>query len=106
MQQPASEIYRDPSMQAEKIPHLKGIFLVYLFDWRRESSELVVDHMGVVSRVRPMTRAAGVLGGVDKSENGSTRRGHGGRVERRNYVFLDKFWITRPRMVGERVEAS
>ena len=43
--------------------------------------------MGVVGCVRPMTRAAGVLGGVDESENGSARRGHGRRVEWRNYVF-------------------
>ena len=86
MRQPAPEVYRDPSKQVE-VPYLEGILLVYLFDWRRESSELVVDHMCVVGCVRSMTRAAGVLRGVDKSENGSARRGHGRRVEWRNYVF-------------------
>jgi hypothetical protein len=77
MQQPVSEVYRDPSMPAKKIPYLEGILLVYLFDWRRESPELVGGHMDVVRCVRTMTRAAGALGGVDKSENGSARRGHG-----------------------------
>jgi hypothetical protein len=88
-------------MQAKKIPYLEGILLVYLCDWRRESSELVGHHMDVVRCVRPMTRAAGVLGGVDESEDGSARRGHGRRVEWRNYVFLFKFWITRPRIRGD-----
>lgn len=32
--------------------------------------------MGIVRRVRSMTRAVGVLGGVDEPENGSTRWGH------------------------------
>lgn len=46
--------------------------------------------MGIVRCVRSMTRAVGVLGGVDEPENGSTRRGHGESMEkRRNYVFLE-----------------
>ena len=60
-----------------KLKYLKGILLVYLFDWCRESSELVEDHVGIVRRVRSMTRAVGALGGVDEPENGITRRGHG-----------------------------
>lgn len=68
----------DPSIQAmAKLKYLKGILLVYLFDWCRESSELVEDHVGIVRRVRSMTRAVGALGGVDEPENGITRRGHG-----------------------------
>jgi hypothetical protein len=56
--------------------------------------------MGGVRCVRSVTRAAGVLGGVDESKYGSARRGHGRRVERRNYVFLGRFWVTRPGIVG------
>jgi hypothetical protein len=76
-------------MQA-KTPYLEGILFVYLFDWRRKSPELIEGHVDVVGCVRSMTRAAGVLGCVDESEYGSTRGGHGRRVEGRNYVFLIK----------------
>ena len=72
------------------IPYLEGILLVYLFDWRRKSPELIEGHVDVVGCVRSVTRATGVLGGVDESEYGSARRGHGRRVEWRNYVFLGK----------------
>jgi hypothetical protein len=69
----------DASIQAmRKLKYLEGILLVYLFDWCRESSELVKDRMCIVRRVRSMTRAVGVLRCVDEPENGSTRRGHGG----------------------------
>jgi hypothetical protein len=91
MRQPASKVCHDSSIQAEwKLGYLEGILLVYLFDWRRESSELVEDRVGIVRRVRSMTRTVGVLGGVDEPENGSTRRGHGKlvkRVEWRNERF-------------------
>ena len=60
-----------------KLKYLEGILLVYLFDWCRESSELVEGRMGIVGRVRSMTRAVGMLGGVDEPEYGSARRGHG-----------------------------
>ena len=60
-----------------KLKYLEGILLVYLFGWCRESSELVEDRMGIVRRVRSVTRAVGMLGGVDEPENGSARRGHG-----------------------------
>ena len=73
-----------------KIPYLECILLVYLFDWRRKSPELIEGHVDVVGCVRSVTRAAGVLGGVDESEYGSARRGHGKRVEWRNYVFPGK----------------
>ena len=72
------EVCHDPIIQAKrKLKYLEGILLVYLFDWCRESSELVEDRMSIVRRVRSMTRAVGVLGGVDEPEDGSTRRGHG-----------------------------
>ena len=88
MQRPAPEIYHDPSIQATKIPYLEGILLVYSVDWRRESSKLVVCHMNIVRRVRSMARAAGVLGGVNESENGSARRGHGWVSRRERLRFL------------------
>jgi len=76
-------------MQAKRnLKYLEGILLVYLFDWCRESSELVEDRMCIVRRVRSMTRAVGVLGGVDEPENGSTRRGHGESMEKRRITFL------------------
>jgi hypothetical protein len=58
--------------------------------------------MGIVRRVRSMTRAVGVLGRVDESENGSTRRGHGksnGKTEKLR--FLGETLIIRLGILGD-----
>ncbi len=88
-------------MQAKrKLKYLEGIFLVYLFDRCRESSELVEGRMGIVRCVRSMTRAVGMLGDVDEPENGSARRGHGkSRVE--NYVLFRETLNLRRMILGD-----
>jgi hypothetical protein len=58
--------------------------------------------MGIVRRVRSMTRAVGVLGGVDEPENGSTRRGHGEpNGETMKLRFSGETLIIRLRILGD-----
>jgi hypothetical protein len=58
--------------------------------------------MGIVRRVRSMTRAVGVLGGVDEPENGSTRRGHGeSNGETVKLRFSGETLIIRLRVLGD-----
>lgn len=57
--------------------------------------------MNIVRCVRSMTRAVGVLGGIDEPENGSTRRGHGElNGETVKLRFSGKTLIIRLRILG------